>query len=174
MEPFIGQIIMFGGNFAPRGWAFCDGQLLSIASHSALFSLLGTIYGGDGETTFGLPDLRGRGPVHAGDGPGLPPMPLGEKAGSIQGNVQFTLNANQIPPVPMPCNTGEANAASPSGNVPAFATEDVQAYHSVANSVMGTTSGAPQAVSLPTLADRDPYQAINFIIALVGTFPSRN
>ena len=71
MEPFIGQIVMFGGNFAPRGWALCDGQLLSIASNSALFSILGTTYGGDGRTTFGLPDLRGHVPMHAGNGPGL-------------------------------------------------------------------------------------------------------
>jgi microcystin-dependent protein len=70
-EPFIGQIIMFGGNFAPRGWAFCDGQLVSITQNTALFSILGTTYGGDGRTTFGLPDLRGRVPLHPGNGPGL-------------------------------------------------------------------------------------------------------
>lgn len=81
-EPFIAEIIMFGGNFAPRGWAFCDGQLLSIAQNSALFSILGTTYGGDGRTNFALPDLRGRVPVHAGSGPGLTPRRLGEKGGS--------------------------------------------------------------------------------------------
>ena len=81
MEPFIGQIMMFGGNFAPRGWATCDGQLLSISSNSALFSILGTTYGGDGRTTFGLPDLRGRVPVgsHGSAGPGLTNRPLGSK-----------------------------------------------------------------------------------------------
>ena len=73
-EPFIGQIVMFGGNFAPRGWAFCDGQLLAINTNQALFSILGTTYGGDGRTSFGLPDLRGRSPMHEGDGPGLPPV----------------------------------------------------------------------------------------------------
>jgi len=77
MDPFIGQIIMFGGNFAPRGWALCDGQLLSIADNTALFSILGTTYGGDGRRTFGLPDLRGRLAMHAGQGPGLPARRLG-------------------------------------------------------------------------------------------------
>jgi len=80
-EPFIAEIILFGGNFAPRGWAFCDGQLLSISSNSALFSLLGTTYGGDGRNTFGLPDLRGRVPVHPGNGPDLSPRNLGQKGG---------------------------------------------------------------------------------------------
>ena len=81
-EPFVGEIRMFAGNFAPRSWAFCDGQLLAISQNSALFSLFGTIYGGDGRTTFGLPDCRGRSPVHAGTGPGLAPVRLGSKSGS--------------------------------------------------------------------------------------------
>jgi microcystin-dependent protein len=80
-SPFIAEIILFGGNFAPDGWAFCDGQLLSIAPNTALFSLLGTTYGGDGETNFGLPDLRGRVPVHPGSGPGLSNRQLGQKGG---------------------------------------------------------------------------------------------
>lgn len=81
-EPFMAEIKLFGGNFAPRGWAFCEGQLLPIASYNALFSLLGTIYGGDGRTTFALPDLRGRAPVHAGNGPGLTNVQLGERGGT--------------------------------------------------------------------------------------------
>ena len=92
-EPFLGEISMFGGNFAPRGWAFCDGQLLSIAQNSALFSLLGTIYGGDGRTTFGLPDLRGRVPMHHGNGPGLSSHPIGQKSGSET----VILNVLQLP-----------------------------------------------------------------------------
>ncbi|MDO5979409.1 tail fiber protein [Flavivirga sp. MEBiC05379] len=80
-EPLLGEIKMFAGNFAPRGWAFCDGQLLSIGQNTALFSLLGTTYGGDGRTTFALPDLRGRTPVHAGEGPSLTPIRLGQKGG---------------------------------------------------------------------------------------------
>ncbi len=81
-DPLIGEVKMFAGNFAPRGWAFCDGQILAISQHTALFSLLGTTYGGDGRTTFALPDLRGRVPVHAGTGPGLTPKSLGQKGGS--------------------------------------------------------------------------------------------
>ena len=81
-EPFVGQIIMFGGNFAIRGFAQCDGQLLGISQNTALFSLLGTTYGGDGRTSFGLPDLRGRFPMHVGTGPGLSPRRLGEKSGA--------------------------------------------------------------------------------------------
>ena len=92
-EPFIAEIIMFGGNFAPRGWAFCDGQLLAINTNQALFSLLGTTYGGDGRTTFGLPDLRGRVPVHPGTGPGLTQRRLGEKGGTETN----TMNINQMP-----------------------------------------------------------------------------
>ena len=81
-QPFLAEIIMFGGNFAPRGWAFCDGQILSISQNTALFSLLGTTFGGDGRVTFGLPDLRGRSPMHAGHGPGLTDRKLGQKGGS--------------------------------------------------------------------------------------------
>ncbi|GAB5552347.1 MAG: hypothetical protein Sapg2KO_19380 [Saprospiraceae bacterium] len=92
-EPFIGEISMFGGNFAPRGWAFCNGQLLPIAQNTALFSLLGTTYGGDGRTTFGLPDLRGRVPVHFGNGPGLSDYRLGQKGGAER----MILNVTQIP-----------------------------------------------------------------------------
>ena len=80
-EPFVGEIRMFAGNFAPRGWAFCDGQLLAISQNDALFSVIGTLYGGDGRTTFALPDLRGRVPIHAGQGPGLSERPLGSKGG---------------------------------------------------------------------------------------------
>ena len=89
-DPFIGEIRMFGGNFAPRGWAFCEGQLLSVNQNDALFSLLGTIYGGDGRTTFGLPDMRGRVPVHMGQGPGLSDRRLGSKGG--EENVTLTVN----------------------------------------------------------------------------------
>ena len=92
-EPFVGEIRMFAGNFAPRGFAFCDGQLLAISQNDALFALLGTTYGGDGRTTFALPDLRGRVPVHAGSGPGLTRRTLGQRAGSEQ----ETLTLSQIP-----------------------------------------------------------------------------
>ena len=94
-EPFIGEIRMFAGNFAPRGWAYCDGQLLAVSQNDALFSLFGTIYGGDGRTTFGLPDCRGRSPVHAGTGPGLSPVRLGAKSGSnASGTVAATTSVS--------------------------------------------------------------------------------
>ena len=92
-EPFVGEIRMFAGNFAPRNWAFCDGQLLSISQNDALFSLFGTIYGGDGRTTFGLPDLRGRTAVHPGTGPGLSNRRWGEKGGTET----TTMTINQMP-----------------------------------------------------------------------------
>lgn len=93
MDPFLAQIVMFGGNFAPRGWALCDGQLLPISQYSALFSILGTTFGGDGRTTFALPGLRGRVPIHAGNGPGLSNRHLGSKGGLED----VTLNNTQIP-----------------------------------------------------------------------------
>ena len=93
MEGYIGQIMMFGGNFAPRDWALCNGQLLPISQNSALFSILGTTYGGDGRTNFALPDLRGRAPVHAGNGPGLTTRSLGQKSGSETNS----LSENQMP-----------------------------------------------------------------------------
>src|SRR6185503_14662217 len=108
-EPFIGEIIMFAGNFAPRGWAFCEGQLLSIAQNSALFSILGTTYGGDGQTTFALPDLRGRAPMQWGQGPGLTPRFLGESSGAEN----VTLISTQ-----MPAHTHALNASGAQGDAP--------------------------------------------------------
>ena len=96
MDPILGTITLFGGNFEPKGWAFCNGQHLSIAQNSALFSLLGTMYGGDGVTTFGLPDLRGRVPVHAGQGTGLTARSPGERFG----DERVTLEPAQVPPQP--------------------------------------------------------------------------
>ena len=117
-EPFIAEIIMFGGNFAPRGWAFCDGQLLSISSNTALFSILGTTFGGDGRTTFALPDMRGRVSVHPGTGPGLSNRRLGERGGTET----VGLNASQIPShnhtFAPPCSTNDGTADSPANNVP--------------------------------------------------------
>ncbi|WP_411846982.1 tail fiber protein [Roseibacillus persicicus] len=181
MEPFIAQITMFGGNFAPRGWALCEGQLLAIASNSALFSILGTTYGGDGRTTFGLPDLRGRAPVQQGTGPGLSNIRLGERGG--RENVQLTLanlpahshtlsNAS----VQLGCNNAPGEEDSPVGNYPAANASD-EDYAESANATMGAASvtGTIGTTGSSTAFDnRNPYLGINFIIALVGTFPSRN
>ena len=114
--PFIGEIKMVASNFAPRGWAFCDGQLLPIAQNTALFSILGTTYGGDGRTTFALPDLRGRLAMHAGTGPGLTSRRLGAKGG-----VEIvTLTTNEIPAHnhTVACVSANGNQAAPAGNLP--------------------------------------------------------
>lgn len=167
--PFIGQISMFGGNFAPRNWAFCNGQLLSIAQNSALFSLLGTTYGGNGTTTFALPDLRGRTPIHAGQGPGLSNRVLGESSGSEN----VTLIVSQMPShthaVTPGASSSAATSENPSGQVPAAG----GAYDSAANATLqGVTSGATGGSQPHT--NMPPYLVINYIIALQGIFPSRN
>ena len=170
-EPFVGEITMFAGNFAPRGWAFCDGQLLSISQNDALFSLLGTIYGGDGRTTFGLPEMRGRVPIHAGSGPGLTPQALGHKAG-IERN---TITANTMPSHSHAFNgtSDGAGDGNPLGNVPATVTGSVYNTGGVMpvalNSSMFTNTGGSQSYSnlMPTLC-------VHFIIALFGIFPSRS
>ena len=181
-EPFIAQIVMFGGNFAPRSWAFCDGQLLPIAQNTALFSLLGTTYGGDGRTTFGLPDLRGRFPMHPGSGPGLSPRQLGQKSGTET----TTLTVNQIPPH---THTGTgtvkvsgdaANTSDPTGNTLALA----EAYSDQAFPVSPAVPLKLRADSVEVTnantgggqshSNMPPFQCVNFIIALQGIFPSRN
>ena len=169
-DPFIGEIRIFAGTFAPQGWAFCDGQLLAIAQNTALFSLLGTNYGGDGRTTFGLPDLRGRVPMHAGSGPGLTPRYLGQKGGQEQ----VTLNESQIP-----AHTHQAKASSeaPDTNSPenAVSAQKVRThlYNTGPSDVnMGTTAisstGGSQAHD-----NMQPYQCLNYIICLQGLYPSR-
>ena len=179
MEPFLGQIMMVGFNFAPRGWALCEGQLLSISQNQALFSLLGTIYGGDGRTTFALPDLRGRMALHPGQGPGLPPYTLGEKSGSPTN----TLLVSNLPPHNHPIQASSANGtqSDPSGAFPANAnvvTErgadpiGVKAYATSSNGAMapgmvGSSGGGQPFNNMP------PYLAVYHVIALQGIFPSR-
>src|SRR6476620_7519707 len=114
-EPFIGEIRIFGFNFAPRGWAFCNGQILSIAQNTALFSLLGTTFGGNGQTTFALPDLRGRVPIHTGQGPGLSPVTLG----MVPGTEMVTLLQSNMPAHrhPVQAVAGLGNNITPAGNL---------------------------------------------------------
>lgn len=170
-EPFVGEIRMFAGNFAPRGWAFCDGQLLAVSQNDALFSLLGTIYGGDGRTTFGLPDARGRVPIHAGSGPGLSPRRLGAKGGAEN----VTLTVNQLPSHTHPMNASMDLAAdsNPQGNVPGQSPsidlyiEDTQTQN-MASTALTNTGGSRSHTNL------SPFLCINMIIALVGIYPSRN
>ncbi len=149
-------------------WAYCSGQLLPISQNSACFSILGTTYGGDGRTTFGLPDLRGRVPVHSGGnsaGPGLTARRLGEKAG----RETVTLTANQIPQHSHPVFTGTADETSPAVGFPAVPNDGESNFHKDANASPPASGGGGQAHD-----NMPPYLAVNFIIALVGTFPSRN
>jgi microcystin-dependent protein len=163
-EPYIGEIKMFAGNFAPRGWALCDGQLLPIAQNEALFSILGTTYGGDGRTTFGLPDLRGRAPVHAGSGPGLTPRNLGQKFGAEQ----TTLTVPQLPP-----HAHGLSARLPAECPAAPAPEAVVAYSPLDGAVATdfTTTPAGGAQPVPT---QSPATVVNFIIAIQGIYPTRS
>lgn len=171
-EPFIGSIVLFCGNFAPRGWATCDGQLLSIAQNSALFAILGTTFGGDGRTTFALPDLRGRVPLHPGSGPGLSTYTLGE----VGGVESVTLLGPQMPmhshAVAAPCSDGSPSASSPVGSVMANP-DQTSIYAGSGTSAMASATSTPAGGSQPH-ENRQPLLAINFIIALEGIFPSRS
>lgn len=169
-DPFVGEIRMFAGNFAPRGWALCDGQLLAVSQNDALFSLLGTIYGGDGRTTFGLPELRGRIPIHAGSGPGLSQRRLGAKSGTEK----ETLTVNQLPAHThqFQSSHGSATTRDPIGNAPAGATADVYVDNfsefPLSNSEISSIGGSQPHANLM------PFLCVHFIIALFGIYPSRN
>jgi microcystin-dependent protein len=169
-EPFIAEVKMFGGNFAPRGYALCNGQILPIAQNTALFSLLGTTYGGNGQTTFGLPDLRGRSPLGFGSGPGLTPRSLGESSGSPT----HTLTSTEMPTHSHALRAAAAaTGGTPGAGVALAATATARVYRSATNTVpmaapLGTTGGGQPH------ENRQPWLAVNFIIALQGIFPSRN
>jgi microcystin-dependent protein len=163
---------MFAGNFAPRGWAFCDGQLLAVADNDALFSLLGTIYGGDGRTTFGLPDLRGRIPIHAGSGPGLSPRNLGSKAGDeavavtsgqLPGHTHQLRGVDDTNPTEDPNGAVLAHPVKNAYRAPFGAPN----FDLDASSLQAAGGGATHDNLMPTLC-------VNFIIALVGIYPSRS
>ena len=168
--PFLGEIRMFGGNFAPVGFAFCDGQTLAIAQNDALFALIGTTYGGDGQTTFNLPDLRGRIPVHAGQGPGLSNYVLGQSGGSET----VTLTAPQLPAhahAPL-AQSAAGNQPAPAGGVWAASAQNQFSSNApnvgMSNSAIGSAGGSQPHDNMM------PYQVVSFIIALEGIFPSRN
>jgi microcystin-dependent protein len=170
MDPILGTIIIFAGNFAPKGWALCDGSILAISSNSALFSLLGTTYGGNGTTTFALPDLRGRAPISAGTGPGLRTISLGEMAGS-QTTVITPAN---LPPAPVTirASNGEGTSPEPANNVMAISTaeDNIYAAVSAANTAMAVGMIAGSNVPVNNMS---PYLGINYIIATSGIYPSR-
>jgi microcystin-dependent protein len=169
-QPFLGEIRMFGGNFAPRGNAMCNGQLLAISQNTALFSLLGTFYGGDGKTTFALPDLRGRSPMHQGQGPGLSQRDIGE----VAGEENVTLLSTEMPShTHQVMAVGSAgNNTSPAGN--SWASSTTRPY---SNQAPNTTM-APQALSIAGGSqphnNLQPFLVVTFIIALQGIFPARN
>ena len=170
-NPFIGEIRIFGGNFAPTGWAFCDGRLLSIAEYDTLFTLIGTTYGGDGQQTFALPDLRGRLPLHQGVDGGTPYV-IG-----AQGGVEtVTLTQNQLP---VHTHALSASATTPTqlvptGNVTAeatkrFYTANATNLQPMAANAIGSSTGGSQPHS-----NLQPYLCVSFIISLFGIFPSQN
>ena len=168
-DPFVGEIRMFGGNFAPAGWAFCNGQLMAISENEVLFNLIGTTYGGDGQSTFALPDLRGRLPVHQGQGAGLSNRILGESAGTET----VTLTTQQIPIHTHPAQAlaGAGNQSSPSNGV--WAASGQGQYGVGAGSVaMKNTLIASTGGSQPH-DNMMPYTTISFIISLFGIFPSQ-
>ena len=170
--PFIGEIKMFGGNFAIRGFAFCQGQLLSIAQNTALFSLIGTTYGGDGQTSFGLPDLRGRLPIGQGQSPGLSSRTVGE----LGGTETVTLLANQAASHthPLACSTSAGNSTVPTANFwAANANVGSAQFAAASNTSMNGAAMLATGGNLPH-ENMMPYLGINFIIALEGIFPSRN
>jgi len=186
-DPFLGQILLFAGNFAPRGYALCEGQLLSISSNQSLFAILGTTYGGDGRTSFGLPDLRGRVPLSSGQGSGLSNRSLGSKSGSEN----VTLNSTQMPNHTHAEGTstltaklrahdatvadsrvpGAVNVLSRLPNVNYYSSSDanlVPINGPSISSTIGAEGGSQHH------ENRQPSLAINYIIALVGFFPPRN
>lgn len=173
-EPFIGEIRMFGGNFPPRGWQLCQGQLLSIAQNTALFSILGTTYGGNGQTTFALPDLRGRFPMQQGQGPGLSPRTLGQQGGSES----VTLLSSQ-----MPAHNHTVQASAADGDVVGAADAFLasQSRGASLSPYIGATDGTLMNPAMIGVAggsqphdNMPPFTCVNFIIALEGVFPSRN
>ena len=170
-QPFLGQIKLFAGNFAPRGYALCSGQLLAISQYSAVFALLGTTYGGDGVQTFGLPDLRGRLPVSQGQGPGLSNFTIGQSFGSEN----VTLTTNQMPghSHAVVANSG-VGTVGPSGAVWASTSSAVPAYGPSGTNALMNTASIGQAGNDQGHNNLMPVHALNFILALEGIFPTRN
>jgi len=171
-DPFIAEIRIFAGNFAPRGWAFCNGQLLPIAQNTALFSLIGTTYGGDGRTTTGLPNLQGRAPMHPGSGPGLTTRRLGERGGVETVTLSEAQMANHL---------HQMTANPDPGEMPGPGTENA-----LARSVGATAYAAPNNLvsfdpaTMPASGggqshdNMQPYLTLNYIIALTWLYPSRS
>lgn len=169
-SPFVAEIRIFAGNFAPTGWATCDGQLLPISQNTALFSLLGTFYGGDGKSTFALPNLQGAAPMHQGQGPGLTDRFIGESSGS-----EFvTLIESEMPAhnhfINARPGAGIPPSATPANNIAARSNQ--RPYSTTANALMNPLFAGISGSSLPH-NNMQPYLTLTFIIALQGVFPPR-
>ncbi len=166
--PYVGEIRMFGGNFAPAGWAFCNGQLLAISENDTLFNLIGTTYGGDGQNTFGLPDLRGRVPVHMGQGPGLSSYVIGENGGTES----VTLTLSQIPSHSHPAlaQSQPGTQSSPANGVWAASTLNQYSTNN-ANATMNAQCLGLAGGSQPH-DNMLPFQCVSFIISLYGIYPT--
>jgi len=171
-DPFVAEIRIVGFNFAPKGWALCDGQILSISQNTALFSLLGTTYGGDGRTTFGLPNLQGSVPIHQGQGAGLSVYDLGQQGGSSS----VTLLESEMPAHghPVGATVGGGNQASPTGRAWSSlpGRTPPQLFAGAPNTTMSPQAFAVAGSSQPH-NNMSPYVVLNFIIALQGVFPPR-
>lgn len=178
MDPYIGQILLFAGTYAPLNWALCDGRLLPISQYEALFTIIGTSFGGDGQTNFALPDLRGRAPVCPGQGPGLSDYQYGQVGGASE----VTLGADNLPPhthqvvMNVGISTGNGSVNTPNANVPANSPSQ-NIYHAPGNTsgVMGgvSVSADPAGNSQP-VDIQQPYLAMNYIICVEGIYPSRS
>jgi microcystin-dependent protein len=166
-DPFVGEIRMFGGNFAPQGWALCNGQIIQIDQNEALFSLIGTTYGGDGQQTFALPNLQGRLPQHQGPG-----FVLGQAAGEEQ----VTLTVGQLPVHShgFVATTNDGTAASPPGNVPAATTQGNAYLQAAATTALADGSIGPDPGGGQPHTNMQPYLCISFIISLFGIYPSQS
>lgn len=170
MEGYIGQILLFAGNFAPRNFAYCQGQIMAISQNTALFSILGTTYGGNGQTTFALPDLKGRTAIGMGQGAGLPSVALGEK----RGTETFTLTTAH-----MPSHTHTLSGTDVDGNVsvPTNALLAKNGDNTYSNTgTMGAMANATVGMSgnSQPFNNRQPYLGINYVVCLYGIYPSRN
>lgn len=173
-SPYIGEIRMFGGNFAPAGWALCQGQLLAISENDALFTLIGTTYGGDGQETFALPDLQGRFPIHMGQGPGLANNYI---IGETGGAETVTLNVNQIPVHNHPVLAATSGSTgSPANALMATATSSatgLRVYSANAVSTNLHPNSVTSAGGSQPHENMQPFLCVNFIISLFGIFPSQ-
>ena len=169
-QPYVGEIRMFGGNFAPQGWMFCDGSMLAISQNDVLFALIGTTYGGDGQQTFALPDLRGRAPLHQGTGPGTSTRFIGE----LGGTETVTLTTTQMPQHTHALKASSGLSTGAAGANGVLAATSVNMY----GSGPPTTPMAAQAISAQGGAqpheNMAPYLAVSYIISLFGIFPSQN